>query len=418
MGKRLALTAGVSAAALLLAACGGGDEGDGDVTLTYAVWAGTQTPAMEQIAEEFESENPGVTVEVQEYPWPQYWSTLQTSAQGGTAPDAFWMLAQEIRPYAEGGQLLDLSETVEEEGVDLGNYPEAVLDLYDQGDGAIYGLPKDFDTNAVWYNRALFDEAGLDYPEEGWTWEDFRETAQALTTDDTWGVGAPLDNQGGYYNTIYQAGGQVISDDGTTAEIDSPEAIEGLRFWTDLHADGSSPTLQQLSDTEASTMFEQGRVAMYMSGSFWALQFYENEEIRADIGVAPLPVGPAGEATIMSGIANVGYAGTEHPEEVERFLLFASGERAAEIQAETGAVLPAYEGTQQGWVDAMPEFENLSVFLDAVEYAVPLPVDGNASEWQGLETEYLTPAWNGEVPVEDAARDYAAAIDEVLAADR
>ncbi|WP_063784330.1 ABC transporter substrate-binding protein [Streptomyces sp. SBT349] len=412
--RRLASGTAALAACSLVAACGGGGGSGGDVTITYAVWAGTQTPAMERIATAFEEENPGITVEVQEQPWPQYWSTLQTSVQGRTAPDAFWMLAQEIRPYAEGGQLLDITDTIESEGVELGNYPQAILDLYDQGDGKTYGLPKDFDTNAVWYNEALFDAAGVDHPSPDWTWEDFRAAARALTTDETWGVAAPLDAQGGYYNTIFQAGGQVVSDDGTTAAIDSPEAVDGLEFWTDLHADGSSPSLQQLSDTEAVTMFEQGKVAMYMSGSFWALQFYDNEELRPNVGVAPLPAGER-PANVTSGIANVGYAGTEHPEEVARFLTFASGERAARIQAETGAVLPAYEGTQQAWVDSMPEFENLDVFVDAVDEAVPLPVAGNASEWQGLQSEYLAPAWNGEVSPEEAARDYADAIDEILA---
>lgn len=418
------LGAAVAAGALLLAGCSGqGGSGSDDnadagpVTITYAVWAGTQTPAMKAIAAEFTKENPNITVNVQELPWPQYWSTLQTGAQGHTAPDAFWMLAQQIRPYASGGQLLDVSDEIKKEGVDLGKYPKAVLDLYDQGDGKIYGLPKDFDTNGVWYNKALFDAAGVAYPSADWTWADFRETAHKLTdaTKGVWGVAAPIDYQGGYYNTIYQAGGRVISKDGKKAEIDSPQAAAGLKFWTDLRADGSSPTLKQLSDTEAVTMFQQGKVAMYMSGAYWALQFYQDQAFRPKVGVAPLPVGPAGRATVSSGIENVGYSGTKHPAAVKKFLLFASGAAAAKIQAENGAVLPAYAGTSQTWMDAMPEFKDLHVFIDAVQYSVPLPVQGNAAEWQGLDTKYLTPAWNGEVPVDQAAKDYAKAIDKVLA---
>jgi multiple sugar transport system substrate-binding protein len=417
MHKKLLTAAAVVATVGLLTACSTPSaESDEKVTITYQVWAGTQTPAMQEIAAAFEKENPNISVEVQELPWPQYWSTLQTSAQGGTAPDAFWMLAQQIRPYAAGGQLLDITDAIESEGVDLSNYPQAVLDLYDQGDGAIYGLPKDFDTNAIWYNKAIFDAAGVDYPTDEWTWEDFRAAAKAITNPEAgvWGVAAPIDYQGGYYNSIFQAGGQVISDDGTTALIDSPEAIAGLKFWTDLQADGSSPTLQQLSDTEAETQFEQGKIGMYLSGAYWALQLYNNTEMRDNIDVAPLPIGEK-RATVTSGIANVGYAGTEHPEEVKKFLLFASGETAANIQAETGAVLPAFKGTEQTWMDAMPEFTNLQVFIDAAEYAVPLPVQGNAAEWQGMQAEFLTPAWNGTQSVEEAAKLYADAINKVLA---
>ncbi len=418
MHKRWTTVTAALAGAALLAGCASGGDGGGDsgpVTITYAVWAGTQTPAMQAIVDAFMKENPDIKVELQEQPWPQYWSTLQTGAQGGTAPDAFWMLAQQIRPYAAGGQLLDISDAITSENVDLSKYPKAVLDLYDQGDGKIYGLPKDFDTNGVWYNKALFDAAGVAYPADDWTWEDFRAAAKALTRDGVWGVAAPIDYQGGYYNTIYQAGGKVISDDGTKAEIGSPEAVKGIQFWTDLMADGSSPTLQQLSDTEAETMFEQGKVAMYMSGAYWALKMYQIDELRPNVGVAPLPVGPAGRATVSSGIENVGFAGTKHPEAVKKFLIFASGEKAAKIQAENGAVLPAYAGTAQTWMDAMPEFTDLHVFIDAIAYSVPLPVQGNAAEWQGMQTEYLTPAWNGEESVADAAKKYADAIDKVLA---
>ena len=386
------------------------------VTITYEVWAGTQTPAMKEIAAAFTKENPNITVNVQELPWPQYWSTLQTGAQGGTAPDAFWMLAQQIRPYAAGGQLLDISDEIKAENVDLSKYPKAVIDLYDQGDGKIYGLPKDFDTNAVWYNKALFDAAGVAYPTADWTWADFRATAKALTKKGVWGTAAPIDYQSGYYNTIFQAGGRVIAADGKHAALDTPEAIKGIQFWTDIMKDGSSPTLQQMSDTEAETIFEQGKVAMYMSGAYWALQLYNNTALRPNIGVAPLPVGPAGRATVSSGIENVGFAGTKHPQEVKKFLLFASGQEAANIQAKSGAVLPAYAGTEQTWMSAMPDFKDLQVFIDASKYAVPLPVQGNAAEWQGLQTQYLTPAWNGQVPVEQAAKDYSAAIDKVLAA--
>ena len=419
MNRKSLLSPAIVVVAALLAGCssgGGTSNSGGPVTITYGIWAGTQTPAMQEIAEAFTKENPTITVKIQERPYPEFWSTLQTGAAGGTAPDAFWMLAQQIRPYAVGGQLLDISDAVKNQNVDLANYPRAVLDLYDQGDGKLYGLPKDVDTNAVWYNKALFDKAGVAYPAANWTWADFRETAKKLTDPaaGTWGVAAPLDYQSGYYNSIFQAGGQVISDDGKTSVIDSPEAQAGIKFWTDLQADKSSPTLQQLSDTEAETMFEQGKVAMYVSGAYWALKLYQNKTIQAKVDVAPLPTGVK-KATVTSGIENVGYAGTKHPEETKKFLLFASGEQAANIQAKSGAVLPAYKGTEKAWMNAMPEFKNLQTFIDALAYSVPLPVQGNAAEWQGLQAKYLTAAWDGKASVADAAAQYADAIDKVLA---
>jgi multiple sugar transport system substrate-binding protein len=420
MHKRWLLAPALVAATALLAACSSPTPSSSDdskpVTITYEVWAGTQTPAMKEIAAAFHKENPNITVKVIEQPYPQYWSTLQTSAAGGTAPDAFWMLAQNIRPYAAGGELLDISSEIKKENVDLSKYPKAVLDLYDQGDGKTYGLPKDFDTNAVWFNKSLFDKAGVAYPSSDWTWADFTATAKKLTDKaaGVYGVAAPIDYQGGYYNSIFQAGGQVISKNGKKALIDSPAAVKGIEFWTNLMADGSSPTLQQMSDTEAETMFEQGKVAMYVSGAYWALQLYNNKAISSAVDVAPLPIGKK-RATVTSGIENVGYAKTKHPDAVKKFLIFASGKEAADIEARTGTVLPAYAGTEKQWEAAMPNFKHLQVFIDAKKYAVPLPVQGNAAQWQGDQTKYLTPAWNGQQSVADAAKAYAQDIDQVLA---
>lgn len=418
--KSLFVPAFIAATSLVISACAGTTAdatAHKTVTITYGIWAGTQTPAMKEIAAAFEKANPNIKVKVQDSPWPQFWSTLQTGAAGGTAPDVFWMLAQQIKPYAAGGQLLDISKVVKKLHTYPTSWPKAVLKLYDQGDGKVYGLPKDVDTNAVWFNKALFDKAGVKYPSANWTWADFRATAKKLTnpTAGTWGVAADLDYQSGYYNSIFQAGGQVISNDGKKALLETPQAQAGIKFWTNLQADGSSPTLQQLSDTAGETMFEQGKVAMYVSGAYWALQLYNNKAISASVDVAPLPIGVK-RATVSSGIENVAYAKTKHPAEAEKFLLFASGKEAALIQAKTGAVLPAFTGTQKLWMKAMPKFTHLKVFIDAFKYAVPLPVQGNAAAWQGMQGQYLTDAWNGKESVADATKKYDAAIDKVLAA--
>ncbi|WP_066370600.1 ABC transporter substrate-binding protein [Herbidospora mongoliensis] len=413
-------TAALAVAATLLTACSSGSGSSGEaapaekVTLTYANWSEDQAPAMEQIAAEFQKENPNIAVKVQTLPWPEYWSTLQVGAAGGTAPDAFWMLADHFREYAKGGALIDLSDTVKSTGIDMTAYPKAVSDSYTY-EGKIFGLPKDFDTNGIWYNKALFDAAGVKYPDDTWGWPQVQEAAKKLTdpAKGVWGIAAPIDAQGGYYNTILQAGGSIIKPGGTASDFAGPEAVAGLKFWADLQKAGSSPTLKQLSDTEAVSMFENQKVAMYFSGAYWAFRFHNNADLKGKVDVAPLPQGVK-RATVTSGIGNAGYAGSKHPEELKKFLAFLGGTKAAEIQAATGTVLPAYKGTQQPWLDSMPEFK-LQTFIDAIEYGVPLPVAGNTAEWQGLAAQYLAPAWDGAKPVEEAAAEYQTAVDEVLA---
>ncbi|MGO3175104.1 MAG: ABC transporter substrate-binding protein, partial [Microbacterium gubbeenense] len=138
-----------------------------------------------------------------------------------------------------------------------------------------------------------------------------------------------------------------------------------------------------------------------------------NAELRDKIDVAVLPAGDE-RATVINGIQNVGYAGSEHTEELEKFLVFLGSEEAAAIQAETGAVIPAYEGTQQAWVDAMPEF-NLQAFIDQVPDGVVYPVSANTAAWNALEDEMLPDAWNGAKPVSEVADELAAAMNDALA---
>ncbi|UPL09958.1 ABC transporter substrate-binding protein [Microbacterium sufflavum] len=405
------------AALALLTGCSstgtGGDDAGGDVTLTYGVWSQDET--MQALVDAFEKENPGITVDLQVNPWTEYWTKLQVGAQGGTAPDAFWMLGDRFQVYAANDQLLPLGDAIEDAGVDLGVYPEALVDLFTYDD-ELYGLPKDFDTVGLWYNKTLFDAAGVAYPTDQWTWDDVSAAAAQLTDPaaGVYGIAAPLNRQEGFYNTVAQAGGHII-DDGKSG-YDDPKTQEGLRFWTDLQKAGVSPTLEQFADTEAVAQFENGSVAMYYGGSFYAQRFYENADLRAAVDVTVLPQG-AERATVINGIQNVGFAGTKHPEELKKFLLFLGGKEAAEIQAATGAVIPAYEGTQQAWVDSMPEF-NVQAFIDQVPDGVVYPVSADTAAWNALEDEYLPAAWNGTEPVEDVADRLATAMNDVLAKER
>ena len=124
---------------------------------------------------------------------------------------------------------------------------------------------------------------------------------------------------------------------------------------------------------------------------------------------------PKGEkrATVINGIQNVGYAKSQHPQELTKFLLFLGSKQAAEIQASTGAVIPAYENTQEGWVKSMPEF-NLKSFLDQIPDSVVYPVSANTSVWNKFEETDLAPAWNGTESVASAADKLASHMNEAL----
>ncbi|MEY9904752.1 multiple sugar transport system substrate-binding protein [Catenulispora sp. MAP12-49] len=389
---------------------GSGGSGGGKVSLSYGVWDATQVPAMQKIIAAFEAQNPGITVTIQQTPWADYWTKLQAAASGGSAPDVFWMNGPNFQLYASNKVLEPLTNLHPDTSV----YPPALAQLY-QYKGVQYGLPKDFDTVGLWYNKALFDAAGVSYPTAAWTWADFQAAAKKLTdpAKGVYGVGANLEGQENFYDTIYQAGGSVISPDGKKSGYADPATIAGLKFWTDLVAAKESPSLKQMTDTAPLNLFESGKLAMYWGGSWDAKEFSGNDATKTGVDVAPLPAGVK-KATIIHGLANVVFAHTSHPAQAEKFAAFLGSQAAAQIEADTGTVIPAYNGMQQTWVKAYPQY-HLQSFLDQLPDAVPYPISKNTAAWNTLETTLLTKAWDGSEPIDKVAQDLATQMDAALA---
>ena len=230
---------------LALAACGGGggDQGSttatktggsgnqasssgGGVAIRYGLWNKDQAPIFEQIATEFKKSHPNINVQVEVTPFDQYWTKLEAAATGGALPDVLWMNGPNIIKYASNGILMPIDDRIKADNIDLNNYPKTLVDLY-TFEEKHYALPKDYDTIGLWYNKELFDAAGVKYPDETWDWNRVREAAKQLTdkSKGVWGIAAPMMDQEGYYNTIYQNGGYVISDDKESSGYDKPESI-------------------------------------------------------------------------------------------------------------------------------------------------------------------------------------------------
>lgn len=385
-------------------ASGGGDK----VTLTYGVWDKNQAPVMQKIADAFTATHPKVSVSVQITPFDSYFTKLKAAATGGQAPDVFWLNGPNFQLYASNNVLLpDLK-------IDASNYPPALVNLY-QYQGKQYGVPKDFDTIGLWYNKKLFDAAGVKYPTADWKWSDVQAAAAKLTdpAKGVFGLGAPPSGQENFYDTVYQAGGYIISPDGKRSGYDNANTIKGLRFWTDLIDKHHSPSMQQMTDTQPPQMFEAGKLAMIYGGSWNATEFAGNTSTKDSVDVTALPAGDK-KATVIHGLANVVFARTQHPDEAKQFAEFLGSKQAADLQASTGAVIPAFNGTQQAWVKAFPQY-HLQSFLDELPDAVPFPVSKDTAAWNTAETDILTKAWSGTEPVEQAATELAAKMNAALA---
>ncbi|MBW7452829.1 extracellular solute-binding protein [Paenibacillus sepulcri] len=374
------------------------------VELRYAIWDKNQEPAMQDIIKKFNETNPNIKVTVEVTPFEQYWTKLETSAAGKSLPDLFWMNPANFLKYASNGQLSPISDKIEADQIDMTNYPQSLIDLY-TFDGNVYSFPKDLDTIGLWYNKVMFDEAGIPYPDDTWDWNKLLEAAQKLTdpAKGVYGFAAPNDQQQVMYNFIFQNEGHVISGDKKSLGYNEPESLEAMQFLNDLVLKYKvSPTLQQMTDNTTNVLFESGKVAMITAGSWNQIEFAQNEYTKDKVDVAPLPKGKK-KATVINGLGNVIAANTKHPEEAWLFSKFLGSKEAADIQAESGAVIPAFNGTQGPFVSSNPSF-NLQVFVDAMEYSVPYPISIETRKWQQFEIDYFKRAWAGEISVEEAAK--------------
>lgn len=421
LSRRSVLAAVPAATLLTAAACSGPSAtkaaggSTGDVTLTYALWDETQLPAMKKIIAEFEKANPRITVQPAVTPFDSYFTKLQDAATSGTAADVAWMTQDSFQLYASGGVLMPLDSLVQRDKINMDNYVDSVVKGYTR-QGKLYGMPKDINSFGVFYNKKLFAAANVKPPDLSWTWSDLVQAAKRLTdkSSGVFGFAGQLTDVEGYYLTIPQSGGFVISPDGMSSGYDDPKTIAGLQFWTDMilkyHV---SPTLQQLTDTAAQSLFTAGKVAMYYGGSWEPVAMQAVPYAKDNVDVAELPA-DLNRRFYANGLGNVIFAKTKHPTEAWEFTKFLGGPQAAQIQAATGTVIPAYKGNDDAYSKSMPEFA-LSKLIGQLPQGLPFPASVNTAVWETDALNEFTAAWSGQKPVAQVAKSVAAKMNAALA---
>ena len=207
----------VPAASAPAAAAACGTYAGPPVTITYAMWGDTTELANQQkIVDAFQAMNPNITVKVTVADWDSYWPKLQTDLAGGNAPDVFLMDGPLYPDYQTRDQLLDLTPFIARDGFDTGQLVDLAVQDFTAPDGHLYGLPRDLNTIALFYNKAMFDAAGLPYPDATWDWAKLVEVATKLTktTDgktSQWGFYTETTDMENYWSSlVWQAGGDIL----------------------------------------------------------------------------------------------------------------------------------------------------------------------------------------------------------------
>jgi multiple sugar transport system substrate-binding protein len=392
------------AAAACSSGSGGKDAqgGKGNGKKVDIVWwfpAKEQEVTMKKIAENFNKKQDHINLKVQLNAGADYYTKLQTVLAAKNGPDIMWMNGPNFPKFQSKGFLMKFDEKIDRDSFSMNNYPDSLVKLYSK-DG-VYGMPKDYDTIGLFYNKEMFDKAGVAYPTENWTWDDLRSAALKLTvksgkTASQWGFSANLSTQEVVYPFLVQNGVLPIADDRKSLQYDSPEGIEAIQFLYDLmYKDGSSPDGQYLTDNDPLQLFQSGKVAMIMSGSWMAKPYYDALKDKVDVQVLP---SRKTKANIIHGVAWTGNANSKNPDDVWEVIKYLGSKEVALLQAESGTVIPAFTGTQDAWVKAVPM--NLKIFIDSTSIAVPYPT-GFDPEWETPVNTHLTNIWlNKESPAD------------------
>ena len=387
------------------------------VTIRFSTWAGVEESAeLQQVIDEI---NAGaVNFQIVHEPAPDdYYTKIQTALAGNASADLLWLSQEYIAGFGDQGALLDITDYLsadsENPAADLDDYFPDVLQTA-QYQGRTYGLPWIAQPVMLYYNRALFQEAGLDEPNMDWTWDDLKETAAALTkdidgngTNDQWGFA--LNGWPPIHMFIWQAGGEVISKDLSSSPIDSPEAIQGAQFYADMiYDDVHTPPEGVIKEQGFGEMFKAGKIGMFMGGCADDLDRVEG----LDVGVVAVPSGPANRQTFAWTASTVIAAQTEYPdaayealvkltEGIHHWKIVAPRKSLATVEMITASE-PRKADSAQAIIYAMPYMRSF--------YIIPRHQEWDSIFWEGFQDLLF----HGQGTAEKLASEARAELEAVL----
>lgn len=397
-----AVTLGAAVALLALGGCAKGsataDSAAGGVTtihyLTFSA-APDHLKDLNDIVTAFEKANPSIKVSVQTAPYADYFTQLQTSIAGGTAPDTFELDYGNFVTYAAGGSLADLAGPA---AADKGWTPSLLSPMAIkafQQDGKQYALPESFSTVLLIYNKALFDAAGVSYPTADWTWADETAAAQKLTdkAKGVYGDFQPVTfNE--FYKAVDQAGGSFLAADGKSATFNSPQGVAAAK-WLIGKPGTTMPTLTAIGNTPDfdTNLFKSGKLAMWHNGN-WQFDALKSVPFGWDVVVEP---GNAQKASAVFENAVAVSAQSKHQDAAFKWLdyLTTSQQSIASRVNSSWELPPVADASKlSGYLSITPP-ANRQAVMDALGKQSLQPVIAKEQQMQDIVNNALTKAAAG-----------------------
>jgi multiple sugar transport system substrate-binding protein len=363
---------------------------------------------------------------------------LTANAAAGTLPDVQYVVNNQIRRFIAQGAFLDLNPLIAKYSFELDDfYPNLFTPLKFEKDGTqgLYGIPTNAAPEIVFFNKDMFDKAGLDYPTDDWTLDEMRTAARKLTLDKNgrnaedpafdksqvaqWGWYGAL--PGGLYSRsfITPFGADWCANaDCSQMDFTSPQVLTAIQFWADMSINEGTALADTFRGSQTGAggdPFIAGKAAMGMNGWFAIGQLNSQGGVNYDV-VQPFK-GPGGERG--SGVSVTGYSisATSANADEAFELLMALNEPAflSQVWAKPGHGIPARRSVAMDAVDASRAPVNQQAAVAALEYGEPFaPYTSGGVEAYLKTIDAFIAALKGEQPLEPTLKEIETTANDIL----
>ena len=372
----------------------GGDKG----TLTFRLWDENAVAAYEESFQAFTAES-GWNVTIDVVPWADYWTRLPLDVASGDAADVYWMNSANYIQFKDSDALLDINEVIPDGAA---QWEKSVVDLYTR-DGGLWGVPQIWDSIALFYNKALVEEAGVDpsalaFDPTAET-DSLRDAGKALTLD---GAGRHPGEDGFDIDAREQFGfnsqadrqaiiGPMLAANGATWQEDdqytfaSPEGIEAFQYMADLiNVENVAPSAADTNENGDFTrdLFTQGKLGLFQSGPYNLLAISEGVADSFEWALAAPVAGPAGAKSLVHGVVAVGNAQADEEQQagITELLTWLGSKDGQLPLAEKGVSFPGHVEAQDAFIAFWDEKGvDVSVFVDAAKDAAEADTGARAN---------------------------------------
>lgn len=407
------------------------------ITLKIAVTLNAQAlQDFEKGIEAIRASRPDWIIEVEAIPQEGRIERITTAIASQTLPDLLLTDGLSVQQYIRQGAFADLSAFVAQDGLDLGLFYPGTVEQFNF-DGKPYGLPYDAAPEVVYYNKGMFDAAGLEYPTDDWTYEQMRETAKLLTLDAAghnateaefdptqvvqWGWNSTPSNIFSRHYIQVRGADYCVNSDCTITNFTDPAVVEAFRFWADMAQVDYSAPYDVYSGGQTGVPgdpFVAGKAAMGFNNIAFAAAINEQSTIEYDVlqpfvGVDGNRYGPIStQGWVMS-------ATSANPEAAWALLQTLTGEEfLTTYVAQPGHGIPALRSAAAAAINPNNAPANQQAALDAMEYEVVIrPFTASAFEAYGKTASFFTEAMKGDRPLEEVLADIETNANEALAKD-